>query len=46
MDRYLPTGCAGVIGSKFVYYVLKKYQDILLVNLDKLTYDGKRNTNG
>ena len=26
---------------KFVYYVLKKHQDILLVNLDKLTYDGK-----
>ena len=34
------TGCAGFIGSNFVYYMLKKYDDILLVNLDKLTYAG------
>ena len=40
MKRYLITGCAGFIGSNFVYYMLKKYQDILLVNLDKLTYAG------
>ena len=37
---YLITGCAGFIGSNFVYYMLKKYDDILLVNLDKLTYAG------
>ena len=37
---YLITGCAGFIGSNFVYYMLKKYEDILLVNLDKLTYAG------
>ena len=40
MKKYLITGCAGFIGSNFVYYMLKKYQDILLVNLDKLTYAG------
>ena len=40
MKRYLITGCAGFIGSNFVHYMLKKYEDILLVNLDKLTYAG------
>lgn len=34
MKKYLITGCAGFIGSNFVYYMLKKYDDILLVNLD------------
>ena len=34
------TGGAGFIGSNFVYYMLKKYEDILLVDLDKLTYAG------
>ena len=28
------------IGSNFVHYMLKKYPEILLVNLDKLTYAG------
>lgn len=37
---YLITGCAGFIGSNFVYYMLKKHDDILLINLDKLTYSG------
>ena len=40
MKKYLITGCAGFIGSNFVYYMLNKYQDIQLVNLDKLTYAG------
>lgn len=40
MKKYLLTGCAGFIGSNFVHYMLKKYHDILLVNLDKLTYAG------
>lgn len=40
MKTYLLTGCAGFIGSNFVSYMLKKYEDILLVNLDKLTYAG------
>lgn len=34
------TGCAGFIGSNFVHYMLEKYEDIRLVNLDKLTYAG------
>ncbi len=40
MKTYLATGCAGFIGSNFVHYMLEKYQDIRLVNLDKLTYAG------
>lgn len=40
MKKYLVTGCAGFIGSNFVHYMLGKYKDILLVNLDKLTYAG------
>ena len=40
MKTYLITGCAGFIGSNFVYFMLKRHDDILLVNLDKLTYAG------
>ena len=40
MKRYLITGCAGFIGSNFVYYMLNKYKEIQLVNLDELTYAG------
>ena len=40
MKTYLITGCAGFIGSNFVYYMLNKYTDIQLINLDKLTYAG------
>lgn len=40
MKRYLVTGGAGFIGSNFVEYMLKKYENILIVNLDKLTYAG------
>lgn len=38
--KYLVTGGAGFIGSNFVLYMLKKYDDILVVNVDKLTYAG------
>lgn len=34
----LITGGAGFIGSNFILYYLKKYPDIKIVNLDKLTY--------
>ena len=44
MKTYLITGCAGFIGSNFVHYMLKKYPEILLVNLDKLTYAGNLST--
>ena len=38
--RLLVTGGAGFIGSNFVHYILKKYPDYRVVNLDKLTYAG------
>jgi len=37
---YLVTGGAGFIGSNFIHYLLKKHDDILIVNVDKLTYAG------
>lgn len=40
MKTYLVTGGAGFIGSNFVLYMLKKYEDIKIINVDKLTYAG------
>lgn len=40
IKKYLVTGGAGFIGSNFIHYLLNKYTDILIVNLDKLTYAG------
>ena len=40
MRTYLVTGCAGFIGTNFVHYMLKKYTDIRIINLDLLTYAG------
>ena len=40
MKTYLVTGGAGFIGSNFVLYMLKKHDDIRIINLDKLTYAG------
>ena len=40
MKTYLVTGGAGFIGSNFVYYLLNKYDDIKIINVDKLTYAG------
>ncbi len=37
---YLVTGGAGFIGSNFVLYMLDKYPDIRIINVDKLTYAG------
>jgi dTDP-glucose 4,6-dehydratase len=36
----LVTGGAGFIGSNFVHFLLEKYPEIRVVNLDKLTYAG------
>jgi dTDP-glucose 4,6-dehydratase len=38
--KYLVTGGAGFIGSNFIHYILNKYPDRQVVNLDKLTYAG------
>lgn len=40
MKTYLVTGGAGFIGANFVQYMLKRYADIHIVNVDKLTYAG------
>jgi len=34
------TGGAGFIGSNFIRYIIKKYPDYKIINLDKLTYAG------
>ena len=40
MKTYFVTGGAGFIGSNFVLYMLNKYADIRIVNVDSLTYAG------
>jgi len=38
--RLVVTGGAGFIGSNFVRFMLRRYDDLEVVNLDKLTYAG------
>lgn len=40
MRKILVTGGAGFIGSNFVHYLLRKNDDVEIINLDKLTYAG------
>ncbi|MEW5953094.1 MAG: dTDP-glucose 4,6-dehydratase [Bacillota bacterium] len=40
VKRILVAGGAGFIGSNFIRYMLNKYQNYRLINLDKLTYAG------
>ncbi|KHO61990.1 dTDP-glucose 4,6-dehydratase [Thermoanaerobacter sp. YS13] len=40
MKTILVTGGAGFIGSNFIKYMLSKYKDYKIINLDKLTYAG------
>ncbi|MCH7759205.1 dTDP-glucose 4,6-dehydratase [Patescibacteria group bacterium] len=36
--KILITGGLGFIGSNFIHYILKKYPDYKIINLDKVTY--------
>lgn len=40
MRTLLVGGGAGFIGSNFVHYMLGKYPDVKIINVDKLTYAG------
>lgn len=40
MKTILVTGGAGFIGSNFIRYMLNKYEDYKIINLDLLTYAG------
>ncbi|MCM1194636.1 MAG: dTDP-glucose 4,6-dehydratase [Firmicutes bacterium] len=40
MTTYLVTGGCGFIGSNFIRFLLNKYDDVKIVNLDALTYAG------
>lgn len=41
MKTYLVTGGAGFIGSNYIYYMFRKYEDsIKIINVDCLTYAG------
>lgn len=40
MKTYLVTGGAGFIGSNFVLYMLRQYDDVQIINVDALTYAG------
>lgn len=40
MNHFLVTGGAGFIGSNFIRWMLRKYPDLQIVNLDALTYAG------
>ncbi len=43
MMRILVSGGAGFIGSNFIQVMFKRYPDIEIINLDKLTYAGIMN---
>jgi dTDP-glucose 4,6-dehydratase len=40
MQKIVITGGAGFIGSNFIHYMIEKYPQYTLINLDKLTYAG------
>jgi dTDP-glucose 4,6-dehydratase len=41
--KILVTGGAGFIGSNFISYILNKYNNYYITNLDALTYAGNLN---
>jgi len=42
-SKYLVTGGAGFIGCNFIHFLLKRYNDINIINFDNLTYAGNLN---
>ena len=42
--KILVTGGAGFIGGNFVHYMVNKYPEYMIVNLDALTYAGNLET--
>jgi dTDP-glucose 4,6-dehydratase len=44
MRKFLVTGGAGFIGSAFVRLLLDQFADVLVINLDLLTYAGNRDS--
>ena len=44
MKKILVTGGAGFIGGNFVHYMVNKYPEYIIVNLDALTYAGNLET--
>lgn len=42
--KILVTGGAGFIGSNFIHFILNKYKDYEVINLDALTYAGDKNS--
>lgn len=42
--RYLVTGGAGFIGANFIHYLVKQEPDAKILNYDKLTYAGNRDS--
>ena len=43
MKKILVTGGAGFIGGNFVHYMVNKYPEYMIINLDALTYAGNYN---
>jgi len=43
MTTYLVTGGAGFIGSNYIHFLLRTYDDVRVINLDNLTYAGNLN---
>jgi len=42
--KILVTGGAGFIGSNFIHFILNKYKDYEVINLDALTYAGDKDS--
>ena len=45
IKKILVTGGCGFIGSNFLNIIVQKYKEINFLNIDKLTYAGKKNLN-